>query len=609
MKNVPYLFAGLDVTMRIYYAIKIDEPKRVAAMKRWVSVWFPQKIKYQFFVSFLFFILLPAATFVMYYFRELETTLKEQINSQSAAQLGYVKESMENIRVSLFRESLVLSNDKELLAALRDDLRNSETRQLFVTDRLREKRLLEGDSPLPTHVYYSLIDHRHQEVNTTFGSKINYSDLTSEDWWKKSVGFEKQYNQISGKRLRDMYTLTVDMLGPDESLDGQILISFDYMEWLNAMYRFFTIRQDYFIMDQTGAIITKRNPNELISELAAEVVRRQSATGGFWTDGQELMSAVYLPSYHWYVINSFPLHTFFGDIDQVKHRLVVILGTFVFLFILITFIISHRITRPLRLLQHHMSIIVKNEFRSSLPEKLGTGEVRELGTTFNRMISDIRSLIQKLKVEEREKEASRFQMLLAQMNPHFLLNTLNAIKWTALGRKDSEIAEICVCLGELLESSLNGQNDLIHLDEELTLVKAYVRIQNFRFDGYVHVRYEYDESLRFALVPKLSLQPLVENSFYHGFTQMQKEGCITIRVLKEHQSLIMEVEDNGIGMEASANHQPLRKSKGIGINNLRERLQLLFKSDGQLEAVSSGQGTLILLKFPLLISEPYGKEG
>ncbi|KRF09604.1 hypothetical protein ASG89_15400 [Paenibacillus sp. Soil766] len=574
-----------------------------------ISTWYPQKIKYRFFISFLFFILLPAAIFVMYYFRELESTLKEKINSQSAAQLGYVKESMENIRVSLFRESLVLSNDKELLAILRDDSKDSEKRRLFVTNKLQENRLLEGRPPLPTNVYYSLIDHRHKEVNSTFGSDINYSDLTSEDWWKNSEGLEKQYDQVSKKKLRDMYTLTVNMIGSDNSVDGQLLISFDYMEWLKAMYRFFTIRQDYFIMDQTGNVVTKTSPDAYIPIPSAEVVRKQAEKGNFWTDGQEQMSAVYLPSYQWYVINSFPLHTFFGDINQVKHRLVIILTIFIILFIVITFIISHRITRPLQLLQHHMSIIVGNEFRSTLPEKLGTGEVRELGITFNRMISDIRSLIQKLKVEEREKEASRFQMLLAQMNPHFLLNTLNAIKWTALGRKDSEIAEICVCLGELLESSLNVQNDLILLDEELTLVKAYVRIQNFRFDGYVNVRYEYDESLRYALVPKLSLQPLVENSFFHGFNQMQKEGSITIRVVKEHKSLIMEVKDNGIGMEASANHQPLRKSKGIGINNLRERLQLLFKSDGQLEAVSSGQGTLIRLKFPLLLSEPYEKGG
>ncbi|WP_240419536.1 sensor histidine kinase [Paenibacillus periandrae] len=578
-------------------------------MMGWVFVWYPQKIKYRFFVSFLFFILLPAAIFVMYYFRELETTLKDKINSQSAAQLGYVKESMENIRVSLFRESLVLSNDKALLAVLRDDSKDPDARRLFVTDKLQENRLLGGRSPLPTNIYYSLIDYRHQEVNSTFVSNISYYDLTSEDWWKNSEGLGKQYDQESRKKLRDVYTLTVNMIGPDNSVDGQLLISFDYIEWLKAMYRFFTIRQDYFIMDQTGNIVTKSSPDEYISIPSAEIVRRQAATGSFWTNGQEQMSAVYLPSYQWYVINSFPLHTFFGDINQVKHRLVIILTIFIFLFIAITFIISHRITRPLQLLQHHMSIVVRNEFRSSLPEKLGTGEVRELGTTFNRMISDIRNLIQKLKVEEREKEASRFQMLLAQMNPHFLLNTLNAIKWTALGRKDAEIAEICVCLGELLESSLNVQNDLILLDEELTLVKAYVRIQNFRFDGYVNVRYEYDESLRYALVPKLSLQPLVENSFFHGFNQMQKEGSITIRVVKEHKSLIMEVKDNGIGMEASANHQPSRKSKGIGINNLRERLQLLFKSDGQLEAVSSDQGTLIRLKFPLLLSEPYGKGG
>ncbi|RAV05009.1 sensor histidine kinase [Paenibacillus sp. YN15] len=580
-------------------------------MKRRLSGWFPQKIKYRFFVSFLLFILLPAAAMVFYYFNALESSLKENISAQSATQLNYMKESLENTRFGLFAQSLVLSKDKTLLSTLRDDSADSEKRRLAVTEHLLENRLADGISPFLSHVYYTLIDHRHREVHSTLAGQMNYSDFSGEERWRNHEELQwaaEGAGSTMNNRLKKMYTLTVELAQPDGSLDGHLLISFDYMEWMNSLRRFFTIRQDYFIVDQSGSIVMETSPDVSLSVRDIGIVRaRSNVMESFWTNGQDLLNAVYLPSYKWHLVNRFPLDTFFGDIDQAKRRLVCILVLFSLLFIFITFVISHRITRPLQLLQHHMSIIVGNRFKSALPEKIGPGEVRELGITFNRMIADIRSLIHKLKVEEREKEASRFQMLLAQMNPHFLLNTLNAIKWTALGHKDSEIAEICVSLGELLEASLNVQTDLIHLHEELTLVQAHVRIQNFRFDSNIAVHYEYDDSLRYALVPKLSLQPLVENSFYHGFTQMQEQGCITIRVYAEDRFLLMEVTDNGIGLEASANNRPLRQSKGIGIGNLRERLQLLFKSDGQLEMLPLDNGTLVRLKFPLLLSDPYQK--
>lgn len=580
-------------------------------MKRWLSGWFPQKIKYRFFVSFLLCILLPAAIMVFYYFNALESSLKENISAQSATQLSYMKESLENTRFWLFAQSLVLSKDRTLLSAMRDDSEDSEKRRLTVTEHLTENRLADGNSPFLSHVYYTLIDHRHREVHSTLGGQMNYSDLRGEEWRRNTEGFQwttEDLGPMMNSRLKKMYTLTAELVQSDGSLDGILLISFDYTEWMNSLRRFFTIRQDYFIVDQSGSIVIGTSPDASLSVKDIGIVRvRSNVLGSYWMHDQDLMNAVYLPSYKWYLVNRFPLQTFFGDIDEAKRRLIYILVLFSILFILITLVISHRITRPLRLLQHHMSIIVGNQFRSTLPEQIGPGEVRELGTTFNRMIADIRGLIHKLKVEEREKEASRFQMLLAQMNPHFLMNTLNAIKWTALGRKDSEIAEICVSLGELLEASLNVQVDLIHLHEELKLVQAHVRIQNFRFESNITVRYEYDDSLRYALVPKLSLQPLVENAFYHGFTQLQQQGCITIRVYAEDGFLLMEVIDNGIGLQAAANNQPLRKSKGIGIGNLRERLQLLFKSDGQLDMLPLDNGTLVRLKFPLLLSDPYEK--
>ncbi|WJH33441.1 histidine kinase [Paenibacillus sp. CC-CFT747] len=132
------------------------------------------------------------------------------------------------------------------------------------------------------------------------------------------------------------------------------------------------------------------------------------------------------------------------------------------------------------------------------------------------MVSDLSGLLQKLKAEERQKEAVRYHMLLSQMNPHFLLNTLNVVKWNALSKGDEDTAGICVSLGTLLETSLNEETDLIHLKTERGLTEAYVSIQAFRYEQAFDIQWEYESRLEYALVPKLSLQPLVENAIFHG---------------------------------------------------------------------------------------------
>ncbi|MDF2671374.1 MAG: putative rane protein, partial [Paenibacillus sp.] len=229
-----------------------------------------------------------------------------------------------------------------------------------------------------------------------------------------------------------------------------------------------------------------------------------------------------------------------------------------------------------------------------------------LAQAFNQMIGDIRQLITRLRTEERQKEANRFQMLMSQMNPHFLLNTLNTIKWNARNHADSGTFEICQNLGKLLECSLNVDVDLVHLKEEIDLVKAYVHIQSFRYDHSFAAEYEIGELLEYALVPKLSLQPLVENAIYHGLVHMKAGGTIKIRVSRHGEMLRLEVQDNGLG-PGPKKPAVARKRKGIGLDNLKERLTLLYKGEAEFQLISLEQGTQARMDIPLLISSPYYK--
>jgi len=211
-------------------------------------------------------------------------------------------------------------------------------------------------------------------------------------------------------------------------------------------------------------------------------------------------------------------------------------------------------------------------------------------------------------MEVREREAIRLQMLLIQMNPHFLLNTLNLIKWGVLEKGDRETAEICIALGTLLEQSLASEVEIIHLHKEWELLQAYDYIQQIRFEGRYQIRYELQEELKYALVPKFILQPLVENSINYGFAQRKQNGIITIRAYTVEDRLVLEVEDNGRGYQAQEKTDK-RRRKGIGLANIRERLNLLFRNDGELTIVEADPGTRVTVQMPLLVSAMVSNDG
>ncbi|MGV2795007.1 HAMP domain-containing protein, partial [Clostridium perfringens] len=134
----------------------------------------------------------------------------------------------------------------------------------------------------------------------------------------------------------------------------------------------------------------------------------------------------------------------------------------VIVFMLVTYAIVSSILRPLRQLQRKMTQITDQYMHLHLQESKYKGETRELARSFNQMPDDIRKLIATLRAEERQKEALRFQILMSQMNPHFLLNTLNTLKWNARSQGDAGTYEICQNLGGLLECGLNTEVDLVH---------------------------------------------------------------------------------------------------------------------------------------------------
>ncbi|MCD1261717.1 sensor histidine kinase [Paenibacillus athensensis] len=214
-------------------------------------------------------------------------------------------------------------------------------------------------------------------------------------------------------------------------------------------------------------------------------------------------------------------------------------------------VFARYVTRPLHRLKGLMKRAELGDLKAYWMSK-GMDEWNDLGESYNQMLNRLEELIKQVKLEEALKKEAEMEALHYQLNPHFLYNTLNTIKWVAKIHKTPQISEVVSALVRLLQASLGKKGDFITLREECGLVRDYMEIQSFRYGDRVQARFELDPQTERCIVPRMLLQPLVENAIIHGIEPSRRQGVITIRTWLDRDLLFCQVEDNGIGMEAAA---------------------------------------------------------
>lgn len=276
-------------------------------------------------------------------------------------------------------------------------------------------------------------------------------------------------------------------------------------------------------------------------------------------------------------------------------------------------LISNIVSKPLQTLRAAMDQFKQGDFSQKV-EVVTQDEVGEAMACFNRMVDDIRELIDRNYVLVLKERESELDVLQAQINPHFLYNTLDALYWKATESENDEIAEDILSLSQLFRLVLNRGNGIVTVQTEMELVERYLHIQKMRFGKRLEYEIAIDEALLEEEIPKLILQPFIENAIVHGFEKVEGNYTLTIVGTKEEKHMIFEVRDTGIGMseeqlEAIWDGADNRKyaSQRIGryaIRNVRERLELIYHEDYVLHIESkAGQGTTVRIELPCGLKE------
>ncbi|MFD0674841.1 sensor histidine kinase [Cohnella sp. GCM10027633] len=590
-------------------------------LKRLFRTLTPGTFKNRILLAFVVFLLLPIAMLVAYNFSETERMLQADASAKNIEQLEGIKTDLVDLMSLVMKTGMLLEQDSTLRSAMiNPDQYNQLTRKRLVENKfagIENSFFLTGAT-----VYYTLID-LNGNVYTSFTPQnaLVYDEITAEPWvqeLRREGGERYAWNPQDDNDVTREWTTSRKMLSlyqllRDEGLKpyGYGRFSIDYEQWFDRTTAGLTGEAAYFLLDAAGNAMLSSAAGETLSASALKGIAqsRAQADASSVVDGDTLYSFSRIQGLDGYLVKKMPLSALFHDVDRQKQRFYIGYGAILLLFVLLTYLISATITVPLKLFQKKMERSVKSNLKVKLPEE-GRGEILALTQSFNAMIDDINALLERLQLEERQKQYVRFQVLLSQMNPHFLLNTLNTIKSIALDKDDDDIYEICVALGKILETTLNTEVDLILLKDELVLIESYMDIQRRRFGHGIALEYDVDEELRYALIPKFCLQPLVENSLLHGFGQTGAEGIIRIRVWEQNRTLYLEVADNGVGIDRAKERKVVRKRKSIGVQNIRETLELMFKNQSTgLRIQSTDEGTQVQLHMPMLLSKPYAKEG
>jgi len=302
----------------------------------------------------------------------------------------------------------------------------------------------------------------------------------------------------------------------------------------------------------------------------------------------------------WITVLAVPYKELVENLDFFNTYILYIAICLIALSVITAFVLTGWLTKPIKKLLVGIQLIGNGNFTAKIPEH-NDYEFGIVINRFNLMTEKIRDLInENYKVKLREKEAELMALNL-QVNPHFLYNTLNIINWMALDKGEKDISKMIVSLSTMLQYAVKNKEELVPLRDDLTWLKSYLHIMENRYQGAFETVYSLDDIPLQCRVPKMFLQPIVENAIIHGFASRSHGGVLKISGEASDGKLIFTVVDNGKGMDEETMAAILdQQAPGVGIMNVQNRIKLLFGEDYGISFQSdANRGTQVTISLPL----------
>lgn len=464
---------------------------------------------------------------------------------------------------------------------------------------------------------YSSVTMNDMELYGMNGASYYFSVWSNKREIEKEDELFRKADEARGRWV------VVDGVGDEDTLQLIKLVK-DLQTYTSIGYVRIGLKKEYIdkmagsmSFGSNGSIIILNGKKEVVSGeiddvLMACMQKETSPKGSFiYQEGKESYTAVYVHSNvtDWNTIGLIPMEYIRKDLEGIRNISIILIAIAVLVGIGISMLIARSLVSPIEDTANALERFSKGDFGVRLSEDR-TDEIGKMNVVFNQTIRDIRGLMQKVTQAEILAKEMEFKTLQSQMNPHFLYNTLDAINWMAFKKGEMEICNLIGAISNLMRVSISNKQSIITLEQELGYVKDYLYIQHARYKDRFETVYDIDETLLNQAIPKLVVQPIVENAIIHGIEKCQGKNTLFISAMRRGGDMNIIVRDTGAGMAAEKAESLLKgpaaeKGSGdashtnLGMYAVHKRLQFLYGEDyGLMVQSKEGEGTTVILHLP-----------
>ncbi|MCY9669308.1 sensor histidine kinase [Paenibacillus alginolyticus] len=386
---------------------------------------------------------------------------------------------------------------------------------------------------------------------------------------------------------------------------------------LSAIYQKIGSIQDgsYFIVNERGVVISSQHPEDLLHEVADPTLKNWITSSDNTSDltsfqhEKTLVVSSDVPSFGWKLISMAPLVSLTADTRKIT-VLIVFIGLICLFFALLgAGMLSQLIAKPIMGLTKHMKKVKEGsldiEFQVNSEDEIGL-----LASGFNAMIKRVQELLTNINFEQKKKREYELALIQAQIKPHFLYNTLDVIYTLSEMGRARDVQRTTKALADFYRAALSKGRETITIEEEVRNVKDYLSIQRIRYSDVFTFEFDIRGEVLSGLIPKLTIQPLVENAIYHGLKTKGSLGLLKVTGEIVAGKIKIIVSDDGVGMLPQRLEALVKKPEspeqavGYGLRNVNDRIQLYFGDDYGLQIESQpGQGTEVTLWLPFQSEE------
>ncbi|MDQ0112494.1 sensor histidine kinase [Paenibacillus harenae] len=564
------------------------------------------RLREKLFVMFLLGGILPLLFFVLYSYLTIRSELSDQMVANSASTVAQINSNLENKLDTYTKLSATVYLDSTLRAYLTNDyskdpslfvdaykyINNSFVNMLTTNPDIDSMSIYINNDTLPADDLFI------KKTDETFRGSLAYKSLSG------SFGNVRFVTSPSEPDTPPMFTLS-RMLNINSMNNAYGVLTINILE--SDIFRLMekeSSDKTVLIMNEQGIVMSAKDKSLLNQPIGLPDVFPAGSGGRFDStyNGEHVLVVYNTTKYGWKSVSLIPYSSFLSKANLAAKRIFTYAIASLAVMALLIYVTARLFTKRVETLVGMMRRIEKEEFELTDIRPLGRDEIGQIGNALRKMGQRLSSLISDVYKKEIDKREAELNVLQAQINPHFLYNSLASISSLAIRNADPRMNKMVTDLAKFYRISLNKGKNTLSVHEELQLTRYYISIQQVRFGNLLRVHFDIDDAVLPCPIIKLTLQPFVENCINHAIWDHERGVNITIRACRDGSDIVLKVIDDGMGMRLRGDSELPQSGdnlSGYGIRNVDNRIKLLYGESYGVSIFSRlGIGTTVSIRIP-----------